>query len=184
MKKISLKVFICFISSPSPLLKSFLSYFLVFPRASDFCSLFVPFLRKWTFSTQSSFICPQHGIGLNYGRLIWSTFNPVYKSIFQGYSNSDPPLTLGNWRPHPPEKKNVFIFGDFSQMWVCGVADSQTRSKPLKKKQITPKIAFFDPNFTFRFPKSHKNPGVGGLVNRFGKGLPKKRNFFGSFPKQ
>ena len=35
-------------------------------------------------------------------------------------------------------------------MWVGGVADSQTRSKPLKKKQITPKIASFDPNFTFR----------------------------------
>ena len=31
-----------------------------------------------------------------------------------------------------------------------------------KKNQTTPKIAFFDPNFTFRFPKSHKNPGVGG----------------------
>ena len=28
---------------------------------------------------------------------------------------------------------------------------------------------FFDPYFTFRFPKSHKNPGVGGWVNRFGK---------------
>ena len=27
--------------------------------------------------------------------------------------------------------------------------------------QITPKIAFFDPNFTKRSPKSHKSPGVG-----------------------
>ena len=63
-------------------------------------------------------------------------------------------------------------------MWVGGVADSQTRSKPLKKNQITPKIAFFDPNFTFRFPKSHKNPGVGGWVNTFGKDLPKKTCFF------
>ena len=35
-------------------------------------------------------------------------------------------------------------------MWVGGVADSQTRSKPLK----TPKNAFFDPNFTFCFSKS------------------------------
>ena len=49
-------------------------------------------------------------------------------------------------------------------MWVGGVADYQTRPKPLKPPppQIAPKIAFFDPNFTFRFPKSHKNPGVGG----------------------
>ena len=78
-------------------------------------------------------------------------------------------------------KKPVFL-GYLSQMWVGGVADSQTRSKPLKKKnQIAPKIAFFDPNFTFRFPKSHKNPGVGGWENRFGKDI-QKNVFFGSFP--
>ena len=50
--------------------------------------------------------------------------------------------------------KRRFFFGDLSQMWVGGVADSQTRSKPLQAPQITPKIAFFDPNFTFRPPKS------------------------------
>ena len=65
--------------------------------------------------------------------------------------------------------------GFLSQMWVGGVADSQTRSKP---PQIAPKIAFFDPNFTFRFPKSHKLGWVGGWVNRFGKDIPKKRFFF------
>ena len=60
-------------------------------------------------------------------------------------------------------------------MWLGGVADSQTRSKPLKTPQITPKIAFFDPNFTFRFPKSHKNPGMGKQIwERF----PKKNGFF------
>ena len=48
---------------------------------------------------------------------------------------------------------------------------------PSKPPQIAPKIAFFDPNFTFRFPKSHKNPGVGGWVNRFGKDIPKKTFF-------
>ena len=47
--------------------------------------------------------------------------------------------------------KKTFFLGDLPQMWVGWVADSQTRSKPLKKKQIAPKIAFFDPNFTFRF---------------------------------
>ena len=53
-------------------------------------------------------------------------------------------------------KKNVF-FGDLSQMWVGGVADSQTRSKPLINPQIALKIALFDLNFTFLSPKSHKN---------------------------
>ena len=58
-------------------------------------------------------------------------------------------------------------------MWVVGVADSQTWSKP---PQITPKIAFFDPNFTFRFPKSYKNPWVGKQIwDR----SPKKKTFFG-----
>ena len=74
-------------------------------------------------------------------------------------------------------KLHVF-WGIFSLMWVGGVADSQTRSKPLKPPQIAPKIAFFDPNFTFPFPKSHKNPEVGGWVNRFGKDFPKKKGFF------
>ena len=46
-------------------------------------------------------------------------------------------------------KKKTFFLGDLSQMWVGGVANSQTRSKHLKKNQITQKIALFDPNFTF-----------------------------------
>ena len=53
---------------------------------------------------------------------------------------------------------------------------------PSKPPQITPKIALFDPNFTFRTPKSHKNPGVGGWVNRFGRDLPKKTVFFFGSP--
>ena len=73
------------------------------------------------------------------------------------------------------QKKFRFFLGDLSQMWVGGVADSQTRSKPSKPPQIAPKIAFFDPNFTFRSPKSHKTLG---WVNRFGRDLPKKNVFF------
>ena len=53
-------------------------------------------------------------------------------------------------------------------MWVGGVADSQTRSKPLKKKPNHPENCLFDPNFNFRSTKSHKNPGVGGWVYTFG----------------
>ena len=63
------------------------------------------------------------------------------------------------------------FFGKFSQIWVGGVAESQT-------PQITPKIAFFDANFTFRFPKSHKNPGVGEWINRFGETFPPQKNGF------
>ena len=62
-----------------------------------------------------------------------------------------------------PDEMFVILLGEISQMWVGGVADSQTRSKPLKKK-ITSKIVLFDPNFTFRSPKSHKNPGVGKQI--------------------
>ena len=110
------------------------------------------------------------------------------------------------------KKKKRFFLGDLSQIWVGGAADSQTFGdiyqplffsikvpkcgwvgwltpkqgpNPSKPPQIAPKIAFFDPNFTFRSPKSHKNPGVGGWVNRFGRDLPKKTGFFfGSFPKE
>ena len=42
--------------------------------------------------------------------------------------------------------KKKFFFGDISQMWVGGVADSQTRSKPLKTPPNPPKIVF--PNLT------------------------------------
>ena len=51
------------------------------------------------------------------------------------------------------------------------------RSRAMLK--ITPKIASFDPNFTFCFPKSHKNPGVGGWVHTFGKSFPNKTVFLG-----
>ena len=64
----------------------------------------------------------------------------------------------------PPQKKKKKEKKDFSQMWVGGVADSQTRSKPLKTPQITPKIAVVDPNFIFCSPKSHRNPGVGKQI--------------------
>ena len=36
------------------------------------------------------------------------------------------------------KKKKRFFLGDLSQMWVGGVADSQTRSKPLKTPQNHP----------------------------------------------
>ena len=60
--------------------------------------------------------------------------------------------------------------------------NSQTRSKPLKTPPNHPENRPFWPNFTFRPPKSHKNPGVGGWVNRFGRDLPKKKVFFLAAP--
>ena len=79
-------------------------------------------------------------------------------------------------------KKKRFFWEIFPKCgWVGWLIPKQgpNSSKP---PQIAQKIAFFDPNFTFRFPKSHKNPGVGGWVNTFGKDLPKKKHFFYTFP--
>ena len=66
-------------------------------------------------------------------------------------------------------KKSVFF--QFTKISVSGVANS---SPP----KITLKIAYFDPNFTLRVPKSHKNPGVGSKIWKSFK----KRVFWGSFP--
>ena len=63
-------------------------------------------------------------------------------------------------------------FGNLSQIWADGVADSQTRSKP---PQNQPENRLFDPNFVFGVPKSPKNPWVGGWLHRFGETFPKIR---------
>ena len=82
------------------------------------------------------------------------------------------PISLRSERPRERERlahktcsqlreaiTTLFWGGKLSQIWVGGVADSQTGPKAPK---IAPKVAFFDPKITFRFPKSHKNHGVGG----------------------
>ena len=49
----------------------------------------------------------------------------------------------------------------------------------VQTSQITLKIDFFDPNFTFGVPKSHKNPGVGAwVVSQIWENFPKKRFYF------
>ena len=75
-------------------------------------------------------------------------------------------------------KKTRFFWDIFPKCGWVGWLIPKQGPNPSKPPQIAPKIAFFDPNFTFRFPKSHKNPGVGGWVNRFGKDIPKKKRFF------
>ena len=76
-----------------------------------------------------------------------------------------------------PPKNEKFFWGKLSQIWFGGVADSQTGPKITK----SPKFAFCDPNFTFRVPKSLKNPGVGGFKD-LGKFSQKKRFFGGVLP--
>ena len=68
----------------------------------------------------------------------------------------------------------IYFFDSRQCLWLT----PKQGPNPSKPPQIAPKIALFDPNFTFRSPKSHKNPGVGGWVNRFGRDLPKKNGFF------
>ena len=61
-------------------------------------------------------------------------------------------------------EKNRFFLGDLSQTWVGGVADSQTRSKPLKTPPNHPEYRPFQPKFQLSFlPNLTKTLGwVGG----------------------
>ena len=66
-------------------------------------------------------------------------------------------------------------------MWVGGVADSQTRSKPLKTTPNHPKNRPFLPEFHLLFSQISQKP-LGGWVNRFDLGLweiSQKKVFFG-----
>ena len=66
-------------------------------------------------------------------------------------------LSLGE---PPPLQKETFFLGDFSLMWVGGVADSQTRSKPLKKKTKSPqKLPFLTQISPFVLPNLTKTLG-------------------------
>ena len=80
-------------------------------------------------------------------------------------------------------QKKPFFWEIFSKCGWVGWLIPKQGPTPSKNPQITAKIAFFDPNFTFCFPKSRKNPGVGGWVNTFGKDLQKKQDFFYTFPR-
>ena len=72
------------------------------------------------------------------------------------------------------QKKKPVFFWEISPKcgWVGWLTPKQGPN-PSKPPQITPKIALFDPNFTFRSPKSHKNPGERSPKNTF---------FFGRLP--
>ena len=74
-------------------------------------------------------------------------------------------------------KKKTVFFWEISPKcgWVGWLTPKQGPNP--SPPHITPKIAFSYPNFTFLSPKSHKNPGVDGWVNTFGKDLRKKTFF-------
>ena len=55
--------------------------------------------------------------------------------------------------------KKTFFLGKLSQMWVEGVADSQTRSKPLKKNKSPWKSLFLTRTSSFIFPNPTKTLG-------------------------
>ena len=83
-----------------------------------------------------------------------------------------------------PSKIKPFFWEIFPKCGWVGWLIPKQGPNPSKPPQITPKIAFFDPNFTFPFLKSHKNPGVGGWVNTFGRDLQKNGIFWGGSPKE
>ena len=58
-------------------------------------------------------------------------------------------------------KKKKFFWGNLSQMWVVGVADSQTRSKPLKTPPNCPENRLFRPKFHLSFSQISQKP-LGG----------------------
>ena len=74
-------------------------------------------------------------------------------------------------------QKKTFFLVDLSQMWVGGVADFQTRSKPLK----TPPNRPFRPEFHLSFSQISQK-SWGQWENRFGRDLPKKRYFCWGLP--
>ena len=86
----------------------------------------------------------------------------VNKKIFSQLT-----ITLLEGSPPPKKKKKVFILESFPKCGWVGWLPKQGPNPPPKKNK-----SFFDPNFTFCFPKSHKIPRVG-----CGKTFPK--NFFG-----
>ena len=70
-----------------------------------------------------------------------------------------------------------FFWECFPKYGSVGWLSPKSPPNQTPKKQITPKITFLNPNFTFRVPKSHKNPGVGVWVQRFWK-VYQKKTFF------
>ena len=79
-------------------------------------------------------------------------------------------------------QKKRFFWEIFPKCGWVGWLIPKQDPNPSKHPHTTPKITILDPNFTFRFPKSHKNPGVCGWENRFRETYPKNGFIFGRLP--
>ena len=89
-------------------------------------------------------------------------------------------LILLRWAPPPKKKKKTgFFCGDFSQMWVGGVADSHPRSKTLKKKPNHPENRLFRPKVHLSFSQITQKPWGGWVLKQIWERSPK--NFFVCF---
>ena len=75
-------------------------------------------------------------------------------------------------------KKKTFFLGNLSQMWVGGVADSQTRSKPLKTPPNCPENRLFRPKFHLSFSQISQKPWSGWVGKQIWERYPKKKRFF------
>ena len=81
------------------------------------------------------------------------------------------------------KKKNRFFLGNLSQMWVGGVADSQTRSKPLKTPPNHPENRPFWPEFHLSYSQISQKPWGGWVGKQIWDDFPKKNGFiFGGLP--
>ena len=76
------------------------------------------------------------------------------------------------------QKKNRFFLGDLSQIWVGGVADSQTRSKPFKTPPNCPENRLFRPKFHLSFSQISQKPWGGWVGKQIWERSPKKKNSF------
>ena len=76
------------------------------------------------------------------------------------------------------KKKNRFFLGDLSQMWVGGVADSQTRSKPFKTPPNCPENRLFRPKFHLSFSQISQKPWGGWVGKQNWERSPKKKRVF------
>ena len=70
-------------------------------------------------------------------------------------------------------KKKVFL-GDLSQMWVGGVADSQTRPKLLKTPRNHPENRNFWPEFHVLFSQISQSPWGGWVGSHIWGNFPQK----------
>ena len=91
-------------------------------------------------------------------------------SLFRTFKKIDEQVASGK------ASKKTFFFWEISPKygWLGRLIPKQGPNPPKSTRKSS--------SITLCSPKSHKNPWVGGWVNRFGRDLPKKRFFLDAFP--